>query len=307
MGSSRAVPRALLEPPGPWTHRHVSAGGASFHVADAGPEDPDHAIVLLHDFPLFWWSWRDVIPVLSDAGHRVIAMDLRGFGTSDLQRDEPDLVQLARDVRAVVSAMGIAQFSVVGAGMGGAVAWMLGAQDPVALRSVVTVAAPHPLERPTLRFARPTSKARLLEIRLDIPLRRVQLLENGKLVDGMLRAWAAPENRERLVAAAGPYRAAMARPFAAPTTTDAFSASRHLSAASRRALGADVKVAVLSVQCARDGSLRRDDFAGDAAHVAGPYSQSVLRDSGHFAPEEEPGPLASLILRHVAASPPRER
>ncbi|MFC7582164.1 alpha/beta fold hydrolase [Schaalia naturae] len=299
------VPRSVLEPPGPWTHRQVSAGGAAFHVADAGPEDPDHAIVLLHDFPLFWRSWRAVIPRLTAQGHRVVAMDQRGFGTSDLQRDEPDLVQLARDVRAVVSAMGIAQFTVVGAGMGGAVAWMLGAAGSVTLRSVVTVASPHPLDRPALRMPTRLSRGRLLEIRMDVPLRRVRLLESGRLVDGLIRAWAAPANRDRLLAQAGPYRTAMTRPFAASATTDSFSATRHLNKASRRALAPAVRVPVLSVQCAQDGGLSPREFAGDAARACGGFSQAVLRDSGHFASEESPEELADLILRHVARVPPR--
>ena len=302
----REVPRSVLEEPGPWTHRQVSAGGALFHVADAGPEDPDHAIVLLHDFPLFWRSWRAVIPRLAAAGHRVVALDQRGFGASDLQRDEPDLIQLARDVRAVVSTLGIGEFTVVGAGMGGAVAWMLGAWDTVILRSVVTVASPHPLDRPVLRRPDRLSWGRLLEVRLDIPLRRTRLLESGRMIDGLLRAWAAPTHRERLVAEAGPYRAAMRRDFAATATMDTFSATRHLNAASRRALSVDVRVPVLSVQCAQDGGLSPREFAGDAARASGVFSQAVLRDSGHFASEESPAELADLILRHVTAVPPRD-
>ncbi len=299
------VPRSLLEEPGPWSHRQVSAGGASFHVAEAGSDDPDHAILLLHDFPLFWRSWRRVIPVLADRGHHVIALDQRGFGTSDLQRDEPDLLQLARDARAVVASLGVSEFTVVGAGMGGAVAWMLGATNSVTLRSVVTVAAPHPLDRPLLRRPTRLSKGRLLEVRLDVPLGRVGLLENGRLVDGLIRAWAAPSNRERLVAQAQPYRLAMTRPFAASATIEAFSATRHPNSASRRALEADVRVPVLSILCAQDGGLSAREFAGDSGHTTGGFSQAVLRDSGHFADEEAPRELAELILRHVAAVPAR--
>ncbi len=301
------VPRSLLEEPGPWTHRHVSAGGASFHVVDAGPPDPDHAIVLLHEFPFFWRSWRHVIPTLAQAGHRVLALDQRGFGTSDLQRDEPDLLQLARDVTAVVSSMGISEFTVVGSGMGGAVAWMLGARNPVALRSVVTISAPHPLERALMHQILPLSKGRLLEWRLDLPLRRVALLKRGRLIDGLIRQWAAPSNRERLLHEAGPYRAAMARPFAASATIDSFEATRHLGLASRRKLDAAVAVPVLSVSCDADGSLSARDFSHDREHTIGGFSRSAIRGSGHFAPEETPGSVASAILAHVTAVPPRER
>jgi pimeloyl-ACP methyl ester carboxylesterase len=40
-------------------------------------------VLLLHGFPQFWWAWRHQMPVLAAAGHRVVAMDLRGYGGSD--------------------------------------------------------------------------------------------------------------------------------------------------------------------------------------------------------------------------------
>lgn len=300
------VPRSVLEPKGPWTHRRVSAAGASFHVADAGPDDAEHTVVLLHDFPFFWWSWREVVPLLSGAGHRVLALDLRGFGSSDLQRDDPDLTQLARDVTAVVSAMGIAQFSVVGTGLGGAVAWMIGAQDPVSLRSVTTVAAPHPLGRPPRSVRSALSRGGLLDLRLEVPLRRVRLLENGRLVDGVIRQWAAPGNRSELLARTGPYKAALTRPFAASAAIDSFSAARHLSLAARRALATPVVVPVLSVRGAQDTSVRPADFHGDPRWVQGRFSARSLPGCGHFPPEESPEELSSEILRHLAQVPPRE-
>ena len=142
---------------------------------------------------------------------------------------------------------------------------------------------------------------------MDVPLRRVRLLENGRLIDGLIRAWAAPTHRERLLREAEPYRLAMTRPFAASATTDSFSATRHLTLASRRALDADIHVPVLSIQCAQDGGLSPREFAGDAARTDGGFAQEVLRDSGHFAAEESPRALAELILRHVAQVPPREQ
>ena len=40
-------------------------------------------LVLLHGFPEHWWSWREVLPLLAESTSRVLALDLRGFGTSD--------------------------------------------------------------------------------------------------------------------------------------------------------------------------------------------------------------------------------
>ncbi len=58
----------------------VSVNGLSFHVVDEGSGPP---VLLLHGFPDSSALWRHQIPALVDAGHRVIAPDLRGFGASD--------------------------------------------------------------------------------------------------------------------------------------------------------------------------------------------------------------------------------
>lgn len=295
--------REVLEEPGPWQHRHVNAGGATFHVVDAGPLECDHAVVLLHEFPLFWRSWRHVIPSLADQGHRVIAVDQRGFGASDLQADKVDLLQLSHDVTAIMSAMGISHFTVVGAGMGGAVAWMLGATNPVALRAVMTLAAPHPLERTLWPTLLPLWRGRLLALRMDIPWRRVTLLKSGKLIDSMIRSWAAPSHREQMLADAQPYRRAMDRAFAASATTDSFSSTRFLSIASRKALADPVQVPTLSVHCAEDSSLSATDFARDSHHVTYPLHTTMLPAVGHFAPEEAPERVTTLISDFLASLP----
>lgn len=44
-------------------------------LAGAGP-----LVVLIHGFPEGWYSWRRQIPALADAGYRVAAPDVRGYG-----------------------------------------------------------------------------------------------------------------------------------------------------------------------------------------------------------------------------------
>ncbi len=50
---------------GPWSHRSVSANGTRFHVAESG-DGP--LVLLLHGFPEFWWTWRQQLSSLSEAG-----------------------------------------------------------------------------------------------------------------------------------------------------------------------------------------------------------------------------------------------
>jgi haloalkane dehalogenase len=63
--------------------------GLRMHFVDEGPPDGD-VVVLLHGEPSWSFLYRRMIPVLAEAGHRVIAPDLIGFGKSDkpVRRDD---------------------------------------------------------------------------------------------------------------------------------------------------------------------------------------------------------------------------
>ena len=66
----------------PWQPRYVDVDGMRMHYVDAG--DPDGEVVLcLHGQPDWSYLYRHMIPVLADAGLRVIAPDHIGFGRSD--------------------------------------------------------------------------------------------------------------------------------------------------------------------------------------------------------------------------------
>src|SRR3984885_7823738 len=56
-----------------------NSGSISIYYEDHGSGQP---VVLIHGYPLSSASWEKQIPVLLDAGHRVIAYDRRGFGRS---------------------------------------------------------------------------------------------------------------------------------------------------------------------------------------------------------------------------------
>ena len=59
-----------------------TAQGLQMHFVDEGPRDAD-PILMLHGEPSWSYLYRNMIPICSAAGHRVIAPDLIGFGKSD--------------------------------------------------------------------------------------------------------------------------------------------------------------------------------------------------------------------------------
>lgn len=128
-------------------HRWVSAGGLRTHVALAGPEDGD-PIVLLHGWPQHWWMWRELIGPLAEGGRRVICPDLRGFGWTEAPPGGYDPEVLARDVAALVPALGIERpVDLVGHDWGGWTGFMLCLQRPELVRRHLALNILHPFVR----------------------------------------------------------------------------------------------------------------------------------------------------------------
>jgi pimeloyl-ACP methyl ester carboxylesterase len=63
--------------------------GLRVHYLDEGPRDDAAKVFLcLHGQPTWSYLYRRMIPVLTAAGHRVVAPDLPGFGKSDKPADD---------------------------------------------------------------------------------------------------------------------------------------------------------------------------------------------------------------------------
>src|SRR5262252_8525076 len=79
----------------------IEANGLSFPVVDTGSGP---AVLLLHGFPDSRFLWRNQIGPLVQAGFRVIAPDLRGFGDAPKPTAVQDyrLPVIARDVIGIL-------------------------------------------------------------------------------------------------------------------------------------------------------------------------------------------------------------
>lgn len=78
----------FLDLPGyPWQPHYMSdlptLSGLRMHYLDEGPADADLTYLCLHGNPAWSYSYRKMIPAILEAGHRVVAPDLIGFGRSD--------------------------------------------------------------------------------------------------------------------------------------------------------------------------------------------------------------------------------
>jgi 3-oxoadipate enol-lactonase len=94
----------------------VHSGDARIGVEDAG--SGDDVVVFIHGFPLSREIWTEQIHAFSPRA-RVLAIDLRGMGTSSVT-DGPYLMEsLAGDVAAVLDHLGVERASLIGHSLGG--------------------------------------------------------------------------------------------------------------------------------------------------------------------------------------------
>lgn len=113
-----AIPDAVLSALAAEPRRATMANGVTLGWDEAGQEG--HAVVLLHGYPFDRSMWRDQL--LGIHGHRLLAVDLRGFGASDRGEGSLGVGDYADDVAALLDSQGIKRAVVVGLSMGGYVA-----------------------------------------------------------------------------------------------------------------------------------------------------------------------------------------
>lgn len=126
-----------------WQDRWAAVNGIRLHYVEAGAGP---AVLLLHGFPEFWYSWRHQIPALAAAGFRVLAPDLRGYNLSDKPRGVANygLQHLVGDVEGLVRDTGRPRAAVVGHDWGGAIAWAFAMRRPELVDRLIIINAPHP-------------------------------------------------------------------------------------------------------------------------------------------------------------------
>lgn len=76
-------------------------------------------MVLIHGWPLSGASWEKQVPVLLDAGYRIISYDRRGFGNSSKPTSGYDYGTFAEDLNKIMMKLDLHNATLVGFSMGG--------------------------------------------------------------------------------------------------------------------------------------------------------------------------------------------
>ncbi|MGY1827428.1 MULTISPECIES: alpha/beta fold hydrolase [unclassified Blastococcus] len=292
--------------PGPWTHRDISANGVRLHAAEAG-DGP--LVLLLHGFPQFWWTWRAQLTGLAEAGFRVVAPDLRGYGASDKPPRGYDLPTLSSDVAALVRALGERDAVVVGHDWGGLLGWTAAALHPRVVRRLVVVSTAHPrllragmTDRRQRRALRHTLGFQLPRL----PERRMTRIDDDPVADLMQR-WAGQEwaRTADFAAAVERYRAAARIPQAAYGAMEYYrwagrSQLRPDGLRYARRMAAPITAPTLQLHGADDPYILPGTARGSGRYVAGAYEWRELPGIGHFPQEESPGEITRAIAAWAA-------
>lgn len=115
--------------------------GVRIHYVDLGDGPP---VLLCHGFPESWFSWRYQIPALANAGFRVLALDMKGYGdsTAPPEIEEYSQEQIMLDLVTFLDKMGIPQVTLVGHDWGGSLVWNMAQFHPERVRAVASLNTP---------------------------------------------------------------------------------------------------------------------------------------------------------------------
>ncbi len=138
-------------------HSHfVNVDGARVHYQEFG-DAAKPPIILIHGYTASVYVWKTTAPMLAEAGFRVIAVDLLGFGYSEKPSwFEYSIQSQARMVSRFMNRLGIGRATIVGSSYGGAVALTLTLDYPETVGKLVLVDAvcnDRPKNHPILRLA----------------------------------------------------------------------------------------------------------------------------------------------------------
>ena len=281
-------------------HSFVPVGDLNFHVAEAGEGEP---LLLLHGWPQHWYAWRLVIPRLAER-HRVLAMDLRGFGWTDIAWQGFEKENLADDVARLMEALELDRVTLVGHDWGAWIGYLLALRRPELLERLVALSVPPPFVRPTAGLM-----ARLPKLRYQLTLASpaaIKLLSRPEYVSGTIKRWS--RNRENL---GKDVRRLYARDLRASTRARASMLmyrtflTRELGPVlAGRYRDQRLQVPTLVLHGDRSPTLSPVFFQGHE-RFAQQMRIEAVPGAGHFLPEESPDLVAERILDFAREKPDR--
>jgi pimeloyl-ACP methyl ester carboxylesterase len=270
--------------------QQVEVDGRAVSVVDTGGDGPP--LLWIHGLGGVWQNWLLNIPAFMDT-HRCLAVDLPGFGQSELPAGEISIPGFARAVDRVCEALDVECPVVIGNSMGGFTGAELAVALPTRVSKLVLVAAAglsteylarEPLLAAARAFAALTARSSLLRGSPMVKRPRLRRLALQMIV----------RYPERLSV---PLTTELVQGANAPGFIDAFDALMGYSFRDRLER---IEVPVLIVWGRNDILVPVDD-AEMYEHLIGDNAHSVIfEDTGHLPMLERPSRFNELLAGFIA-------
>lgn len=273
---------------------YVDAGDLRLHAVIGGEGPP---LLLVHGWPENWYAWRLLMPKLAER-FTVIAVDQRGIGLSDKPHGGYDTGTLARDLVAMMDALGHQRFAVAGHDTGFAIGYALAADHPDRIDRIVLAEIPGP---PLISASPPVFVPAPVNNRLwHIPFCRVETLPE-QLVKGREEVFFgyefAIQGGKPSDEAIAYYVALLSRPDVLPGSFGFYRALDATLAQNEQRKATRLTMPVLAI----GGEQSYGAHVGEAMKLLGDDVQSVvIPGTGHWIAEDAPEAMLAALAAFLS-------
>ena len=122
--------------------KFIDTNGITLRAAVEG-EGP--LIIMVHGCPESWFSWRRQIPIIAEAGYKVVAIDVRGYGGSDKPHaiEEYTLKKIGADIVGIIDFFEEDQAILIGHDWGGPIVWYTSLLNENRISAVAGLSVPY--------------------------------------------------------------------------------------------------------------------------------------------------------------------
>lgn len=262
-------------------------GHVPLHWREAGPSGAP-VLLLVHGFPFSSEMWR---PQLESppAGWRVVAPDLRGFGSSPAVGGDPLTMDvMADDLAGLLQHLGVRSAVVCGLSMGGYITFALVRRHPQLVRALILCDTRPEPDTEEVRRGRLQSAARVIAD------------GTGAVVDGMLPRVLSPTTPHRDPAVREEVRRIMeSAPQAAVAAALRGMAARGDASPMLRSLAVPVQVIV-----GADDQITPVGEAQLMARAIRGSNLTIIRDAGHLPNLENTAEFNAAVEAFLSSLPP---
>jgi pimeloyl-ACP methyl ester carboxylesterase len=277
----------------PFKHHRDNVNGITMHYVMGGQGD---AIVLLHGWPQTWYEWRGLMPILAKNNFTVIVPDLRGLGDTSKPAAGYDGNTTASDVYQLVSGLGFNATYLVGHDIGAQTAYSYATAHPNNVSKLAVIDYVFPGLVSNESFSEPWWFS--FHRALDLPEAIVAGNEREYLSWFYRHLAYNPYSIDE--AAIDEYVRQYSAPGGMRSGFEYFRASSIDATANNETSRSNLTTPILAVSgevSPFGGSDTAPDYSLESAvRLANNVSTTIMPSSGHWVPEEQPGPLAGLLI-----------